>query len=129
MVATVHAVAEPPEDAEPPADAPEVGGIRLKRKAPAKKRHVILFWIDDRPYSVPEKPGAEFALQVLNVIEQRGTEVGVAYMLRRMLGDEGYAALMSYEDLDPDDLATIIRKAHALVNGALEGPKKGLSRG
>lgn len=130
MVAELHAAAMPPagddQYAEPAQEVP-AGVLRLKTKpkdAKTREKRVVLFYIDDRPYSVPAKPGAEVALQILDVIAMRGEEVGIALMLRKLLGDEGYTALMNYDGLEREDLQKVITKAFEIVNGALEGPKE-----
>lgn len=122
MVAEIHAVAYDNEQDE--AAAEPSGVIRLKSKPKARQKRIVLFYIDDRPYTVPAKPGAEVSLQILDAMERLGQEGGIAFMLKKLLGVEGYNALMNYEDLDPEDLQKVIVKANEIVNGQLEGPKE-----
>jgi hypothetical protein len=120
MVAEIHALAPEPEE------APDVSGasvIRLKSKPKGREKRVILFYIDDVAYSVPSKPGAETGLQYLDIVANRGQEIGIAFMLKTMLGDDGYKALLNYRDLDPADLQAVIVKASEIMNGAMEAPK------
>ncbi len=130
MAAEIHAVAPTPElEADEVFDAPDDSVIRLKTKPQGREKRVILFYIDDRPYTVPAHPGAELSLQALDVTRTQGQEVGIAFMLRQMLGDEGYVALMNYRGLAPEDLGKVIKKASDILNGALEAPKDGSRRG
>jgi hypothetical protein len=122
MVAEIHAVAAAVEPDEIVVEPSSI--IRLKSKPKTRQKRVVLFYIDEVAYSVPAKPGAEVSLQILDAMERLGQEGGIAFMLKRMLGEEGYQALMTYDDLDTDDLQQIIVKANAIVNGALEGPKE-----
>lgn len=122
MVAEIHAVAAGIESDEIVVEASSI--IRLKSKPKTRQKRVVLFYIDDQPYTVPAKPGAEVALQILDAMERLGQEGGIAFMLRKLLGVEGYQALMNYEDLDREDLQQVIVKANEIVNGALEGPKE-----
>ncbi|MEV5710178.1 hypothetical protein [Actinoallomurus sp. NPDC052274] len=125
MVAEIHAQAAAQETGE---TAPEPSGVlRLKTKPKdpeARERRVVLFYIDDVAYSVPARPGAEVALQILDAMDERGQEAGIAFMLKKLLGVDGYRALMNYEGLEREDLQQVITKAFEIVNGALEGPKE-----
>lgn len=125
MVAEIHALAPEPEDAT------TAGVLRLKRKpkdGKEKQKRVAVFFIEEDDgtetvYSVPAKPGAEISLKMLEIIEKRGQEAGMYYMLTTMLGQDGYTALMTYEDLPPKALQQVIEKINEIANGAMEGPK------
>lgn len=123
MAAEIHAVAAAAPDPDDIVVEPS-SIIRLKTKPKTRQKRVVLFYIDDRPYSVPAKPGAEVSLQILDAMERLGQEAGIAFMLKKLLGVEGYNALMNYEDLDADDLQQVIVKANEVINGQLEGPKE-----
>lgn len=125
MVAEIHAPAPVPEDvSEVVATA---GVLRLTTKkddgAPQKEKRVPVFYIDDTMYTVPAEPGAEIGLKMLELLEHRGQEAAMYYMLTTMLGQDGYKALMTYKNLPPTAMAQVIKRINEIANGALEGPK------
>jgi hypothetical protein len=103
------------------AEAPQI--IALKTNKDRKVSTVELFSIDGKAYSVPTSVRPNEALKVMHFTRTRGETAGVSYMLESMLGEEGYLALLDYDDLEEEDLEKIIKIASEIVAGALEGPK------
>ncbi len=129
MVAEIHAVTP---DGEEHVDyfEPEVASIvRLKTKPPEREKRIVVFYVDDVPYSIPAKPGAEIGLAYLKMVKERGQEAGIAYMLETMLGEDGYDALMNYKGLEIEDLSKVVQKIREVTMGALELPKGRQRRG
>jgi hypothetical protein len=108
---------------EPAAESP--GGLQVLRlkTSGSKGAMVPLFYIDDREYCIPAKPGLNIALQALHVRRTQGEDAAVDYMLEKVLGAEGYRALREYDELEPGDLMQILQVVNELVMGAMEFPK------
>lgn len=84
---------------------------------------VDVFTLNGITYGVPKKPPARIALKYLEYVAEHGEEQGVPYLLRLMLGDEGYEALLSHEDLEEHELAAVFTVVCELALGAIEDPK------
>lgn len=119
MVAEIHALASD-------GDADDISSsvLRLTRKKERERqRRIVVFYIDDEAYTVPAKPGAEISLKALDILAERGEGAAIHYMMKAMLGEDGYSALMTYQDLPPDALAQVMKKIQEIANAPLEGPK------
>jgi hypothetical protein len=88
---------------------------------PAKR--VVLFYINDRPYSIVLKPGVNVGLKYLHLVRTVGENQAMGYLLEKLLGTEGYEALMDYDDLTPEQFESVCDVASNLTLGALEPPK------
>ncbi|MCX4750897.1 hypothetical protein OG455_41185 [Kitasatospora sp. NBC_01287] len=131
MAATVRAKApakRPSRTAPDPTPTPAAGGAvafeppRLTSStAPAER--VPLFYIDDREYSVTLKPGVNVGLKYLHLSRTIGEAQAMDYLLEKLLGAEGYQALMDYDDLTQEQFQGICEIASRLTVGALELPK------
>jgi hypothetical protein len=86
-------------------------------------QRVPLFYINDVEYSVSARPGVNVALKYIHLFRTEGDTVATAYLLDRLLGSEGYQALMNYDDLTVEQFARICEIATQLTLGALEAPK------
>jgi hypothetical protein len=84
---------------------------------------VVLFYIDDRPYSIELKPGVNVGLKYLHLVRTVGENQAMGYLLEKLLGAEGYEALMNYDDLTPEQFEKVCDVASKLTLGALEPPK------
>jgi hypothetical protein len=84
---------------------------------------VTLFYIDDREYSVTLKPGVNVGLRYLHLVRTVGENQAMDYLLEKLLGSEGYQALMDYDDLTSEQFQQICEVASKLTLGALEPPK------
>lgn len=115
MTATVTAVK--------PATVPDIPVLRLTPAGDGEPRRVPLFYIGDREYTVDPEPGAEIALEYLEISATRGQEAAMQYILVEMLGEDGWRALRTFRKLKSADLAHIIGALTTLVLGQLEAPK------
>ena len=84
---------------------------------------VDLFAVDGTMYSVPRKPSASIALRYLDAAENLGPQAANLYVLREMLGDEGYNALSTCKGLTDTQLTWVVETVHGLVLGTIEAPK------
>lgn len=103
-----------------------VGGpdvIRMtSRKTKGPVERAVLFSIDGTDYTIPAHPQPNLALKVLDVVRRQGENVGTAFMLTTLVGEDGYRALMDFDDLEADDLKAVLKAATKTVFGALEDP-------
>lgn len=116
----------PAEPAVPASTTPGVPGfqpLRLTSEAPPEEDLVELFEVDGVMYSVPRKPRANIALQYLEALEQLGPQMANVYLLREMLGQEGYRALSTCKSLKGEHLAWVMETIHGLAMGTTEAPK------
>lgn len=117
MAATNKSVAA--KAVRPAPAAPAVPGspkvIALKGKKDRVEDRVTLFSIDDTEYTIPTRVRPNHGLQIMHVFRQQGETAGVSFMLEVLLGTDGYNALMNFDDLEDDDLETIIEVAFKLV--------------
>lgn len=101
---------------------PQIISLRSREKAPERKR-IACFELDGTVYSIPGSVPTNKALRYAHISRTQGLEAAVDYMLETLLGEEGYAALRDFDDLEEDDLAAIIKQASKVMQGALEAPK------
>lgn len=86
----------------------------------------VLFSIDGVDYPIPRRFGTNVALQFARIALQRGRDEAVAWALETALGTAGVAALMAFEDLEPEDLHTITTTVLERIASGMELPKGGL---
>jgi len=104
--------------------APELGVLKLSTKAEAPEVEMIpLFVIDDVEYKVPVEPSPRIGLRYLHILSTDGEEKAAYYMLTKMLGEEGYEALMNYEQLTQDQYDFVLTAAIRIATGKTERPK------
>lgn len=84
---------------------------------------VEVFSVNGTPYTAPANPGSAFALQYLSYKREHGEDEAVDWLLRKMLGDDGYAALVGFDNLQDTQLLTVFQVCLDLALGAIEGPK------
>lgn len=98
--------------------APQVVALKTS-KNPAAIRTVTLFSIDGKEYKIPVKIRPNKALQIQHVFRMEGATNGVDFMLETLLGEEGYKALLSYDELTDENLEKLIKIAFEIVNGVV----------
>lgn len=113
---TAQAAARKPAD-----DAPQI--VSLKSVPDRKETRILAFEIDDEQYSIPATVAANKALRYLHIGRTQGQEAQIDYMLGVLLGDEGYEALMSFDDLTEENLLDVVKKCQEVMTGAVEAPK------
>jgi hypothetical protein len=127
MAARINATKKAPAKKTPSAAVHSGGGgievLRLTSASSEPVDTVPLFEIDGVEYSVPRKPRANIALKYLATLEARGPEIASVYLMRAVLGDEGYAALSNCDSLTEAHLEWLIETLHGLVMGTTEAPK------
>lgn len=89
----------------------------------ADVEQIELFSIDGKSYSIPNKPRVNVALRYLKLAREQGVDAAAAYLIESLIGADGYEALMNYEDLTSEELASIVSAAQKATLGGLEAPK------
>lgn len=84
---------------------------------------IDVFSLDGVTYSIPAQQNASFALRYLQYVKEHGEDAAAAYLMELMLGEEGYAALASYENLTDTQLLTVFQACLETALGAMAGPK------
>lgn len=107
---------------EVPAEAPKV--IALKSKKDRVTEYQTLFSIDDKEYQIPTRLRPNQGLQIMHAFRELGDTGGVSFMLETILGTEGYNALINFDDLEDEDLASIIEIAFKLVSESQSSPEQ-----
>jgi hypothetical protein len=79
-----------------------------------------LFELDGKTYQIPARPRVNLALKFLYKARTEGMEMAAAMLLVDLIGEEGFQALMDCDELEPDQLATIINAAQKVTMGGLE---------
>ena len=135
---SVRAALPPPPGA--PANPPPAPSGPLHFSSAAElepEARTPLFYIDDAEYTIPSDPSASIGLGAQKVLaEEREkllaagldlqaatmTAMGMAqhYVLREMLGPEGYEALTGYKRLKRDDLKRLMEVCTEKAYAAME---------
>ncbi len=94
---------------------------------PLDQRRVRLFQIDGEwhtiPYEIPMNVGLTYMAMIASGDPTR--QVGATdYVLREVLGDDGYTALLAYKHLRREHFEQILAIIMRLVLGTLEPPKE-----
>jgi hypothetical protein len=101
---------------------PEIPRITTKKeKGPVEM--TVLFTIDDVDYSVPTHTAPNMSLKYLWLLKKEGAAAANFYMLTVLLGEEGYEALMNYDDLSQEDYDAVLAAANKIMLGKDEAPK------
>jgi hypothetical protein len=102
----------------------DVDILRLTTKEEAEPIEMVtLFEIDDTPYQVPKNPSPTVGLRYLKICKVEGAEAGAYFLLSCMLGEQGYDALMEYDQLTQDQYDFILTAAVRIATGKTERPK------
>lgn len=109
-----------------PAD-PEGDGtpqlVALRSVPDRETERVPLFTIDDTPYYIAKSVPANKALRYMHIGRTQGLEAQIDFMLGVLLGEEGYEALMGFDDLTEANLLDVIKACQKVMTGAVEAPK------
>lgn len=119
-------VAEPEPESSPldPGAGGEFEVLRLTRRTDRAEEREPLFYIDDVEYTILKRPSPNVGLQCLHLFRTQGDGVATDYVLAKLLGPEGYAALREYDDLTPPQYKQICQIAIKRALGSLEVPKE-----
>ena len=94
--------------------------VRLSSKPSVEVARVVLFYVDDEAYSIPEKIGRNHGLRYLRTANKKGEALAAQELLEILIGEDGYTALMECEGLSDDDLDRIMTQLRDGALGAVE---------
>lgn len=86
----------------------------------SKVEMINLFQLGGRTYQIPAKPRVNLALKFLWQRKTKGELEAAAALLGDMIGDEGFQALMEYEDLTSEILEKVCTAAATVAMGGME---------
>lgn len=89
----------------------------------AEPQRVPAFSIDGTEYSISTRPPVNKALRYLHISRTQGPDAGIDFMLGVLLGEEGYEALMNFDQLTEEQLKNVVTIASKIMTGAVEVPK------
>lgn len=108
-------------------DADNFQPVVIKRTGEEAERVHLFSIVDDdgteRAYSIPKKVKFNVSLKVTELYATEGEIAATAYMLRQLLGEEGYRALVDFDELEQDDFERICEIASNIVLGQRESGK------
>lgn len=87
------------------------------------EKWVPLFYMDDKLYQILSNPSPTIGLEYLEMCDQgRGNEA-TAFLLKNMLTEEGFAALMDFEQITQDQFDAVMDRALEITSSNRRGPK------
>ncbi|MGW6912592.1 hypothetical protein ACWGB8_02020 [Kitasatospora sp. NPDC054939] len=98
--------------------------IKSKTKEPGDNQ-VVLFYIDDRPFSVPSRVSQGMTLEYLRLARTMGESAAAQRILERLLGPEAYAEVEQSDDIDDEALEQILAAVTSLLVGPPDAEGKG----
>lgn len=103
----------------PPTSLPEVpgGALELVDSDTGSAPRDVLFRRNGVEYTVPTRFDAADTLTYLDMVAWQGSDVAVAWAMRRALGDAGMAALMSTKGLSDEALTRLVAVVHNRLTG------------
>jgi hypothetical protein len=106
---------------------PQPAVLRFTSVADEPEEREPLFYIDDTEYTMLKNPSSTIGQEALHILaENGGSPLGQVmaddYVMTKMLGEEGYAALRACKTIKAADLAHLKQVVSQKALGALEGP-------
>lgn len=101
---------------------------KAAKAAKEAAERIPIFSIDEVEYTIPKVVDGAAVLRYLDAAAERGFEAAVADLLRELVGDEGYEALVSFEGLKPDELAQVFDDVERYALSQVEKSMQGKSR-
>jgi hypothetical protein len=112
-----------------PAAGEDFEPVRLTSKSDAPADRVVLFYVDDEPYTIPKKISRGHGLRFLQTMRKQGEALAAQELLEVLIGEDGYEALMNCDDLEDDDLDKIMNRLRDEALGAVEEETGGKAKG
>src|ERR1700733_9429126 len=103
-------------------EMPTIPRLDSKRPKREVKREPI-FTIDEVEYTAPAEVPPHMGLKYLHLMRTEGQGAANYFMLMTVLGEEGYLALMNYEQLEQEEYDLVLKIATKKMIGPQEVPK------
>lgn len=84
---------------------------------------VHLFTLDGEKYFIPRRVQFNVTLRAMEMFRTQGEVAAGAYILEALLGEDGYQALINYDELERDQFERITEIAQRIVLGDREKGK------
>jgi hypothetical protein len=84
---------------------------------------VELFSIDGKAYTVPDQVQPNLSLQYLYMARTQGLGIAESWLAERMLGTEGFLALINFNALTTEEYNKVVTLARAIAFGEVR-PKE-----
>lgn len=95
----------------------EPQAIQLSRGESEDVERIHLFSVDETEYWVRTSVPFNVTLKANRIYAERGEQAAEAYILTQVLGEEGYEALESCDNLTEDQFMDILDYAEKVVKG------------
>jgi hypothetical protein len=107
---------------------PGIKPLRLTSDTDGKPvtRHP-LFYIDGVAVTIPDEVSQQVSVNYMRIVGENTEQAmisGQSYLLREMLGEDGYQRLCDYKPLTREQLGWIIQMCNRIALGGLEVPKE-----
>jgi hypothetical protein len=102
--------------------------IRLQAPEAVQERpagRVPLFYVGEKEYTIPVDVPGSLTLQALDMTAERGEVEATVWVMKKVLGEDGYKALLTHPDITKPELAAITKVVRELVFGEAEEEGKG----
>jgi hypothetical protein len=86
----------------------------------ANEERIPLFAIDGVEYTIPKHIDAGLLLRFLDD-SASGETAAIKSLLKELIGDEGYKALINFKGLAPEELAQLMEDINTYAMGQVEG--------
>jgi hypothetical protein len=112
------------------AEQTKPGIISLRSaRSPEPEKRIPAFSINGTVYTLLANPRMNQGMRYVHIARKQGSEIAADYMLEVLLGEDGYEALLGFDDLAEPDLEAILNAASRIMAGAVETPKGKQPRG
>lgn len=98
--------------------------LRLDSKAAAADleaaERIDVFAIDDTTYTIPKEIDASALLRFLDDSAQVGENAAMANLMRELISDDGYEALLNFKGLKPKQLKELLDSVEEYAMGQMD---------
>lgn len=101
-------------------EATDFQPIRINSKDELSEERLPLFYIDDKEYGMLKVIPGRIAMEMLEVIKERGDAAGAAYALKAVLGEKAYQVLRKNRVITAGQLKAIMEAVTTHVMGQVE---------
>lgn len=109
-----------PTDRLRPVGTPEPDSFVEIVSGSVQHTEATLFAIDGERYTLTVPVAAGFTLKAMDLMAEQGETVAMMWLLRELIGQEGYDALKDHPDVTQEHLAGILDRLQKLAMGGLE---------
>jgi hypothetical protein len=90
-----------------PGQPPEILHFSTEEGFEEEQKYETLFTVNEKSYDLWINPPASVGLRYLKMVKEQNQEHAAVWLLEQMIGEDGYAALMSIPNLKASQLEQI----------------------